>query len=122
MRLTGPDRYLALGWFMVSFILVGSLLPGSRMPKLEWNQLTGLDKIAHFLSYGLCYFFFIQHFNRIAKKDWIAATGFLLLFYGLSLEFIQKWCNQGRHFDLMDLLANTLGLLSAYCLFRFLDT
>ncbi len=118
MSFIAPDRYLGWAWFMVFFIMVASLLPGSQIPKMNWDYLTGLDKIGHFLSYGICYYLFLKYFALVPQKDKSSLSGFLLFAMGLCMEILQKWCNQGRHFDVSDLLANTFGLLTAYALSR----
>lgn len=106
------ELYKVLAWLFLLLIIILSLLPGSSIPKMKWQDFIGLDKIAHFIMYGLCFYLFIKAYkmNRDNSLFYISFMGLLLL--GLLLEFFQMILQAGRSFDLYDLLANVTGLLT----------
>ena len=61
-----------------------------------------------------------NHNNRTKSQFYLLAV--LLFFYGMLMEFLQYVLNTGRTAELGDILANTLGILSAFILFRWIKT
>lgn len=101
-----------LAWFFLILIIILSLIPGATIPKMKWQDLLGLDKIIHFLMYGFCFYLFIKAY----KIQWNTALFYssfaALVILGLILEYLQMELHSGRSFDLYDLLANIIGLLT----------
>ncbi|MGJ5641786.1 VanZ family protein [Formosa sp. S-31] len=71
------------------------------------------DKIFHFLAYCLLmlvwYLAFTKSFNWSFKKALINASVFSISF-GLLVEILQGTFTATRHFDMLDVLANTSGV------------
>lgn len=89
----------ALGWLMISLVVLFTLLPDPpKPPVISW------DKGQHLLSYVVLMFWF-----RIAFAPRIFWVGFLVGL-GVSLEFLQGWSGY-RHFEYADMLTNSLGVL-----------
>ena len=69
------------------------------------------DKIFHFLAYsGLsflwCYYSFLIQIKKGSLKVFLAT-----FFFGIISEFLQEKINPMRHFDVIDLIANCLGVM-----------
>ena len=69
------------------------------------------DKIFHFLAYlGLsflwCYYSFLIQIKKGLLKVFL-----ITFFFGIILEFVQEKVNPMRHFDVIDLIANCLGVM-----------
>jgi VanZ family protein len=101
------NRKILLFSFILVVISIGvlSLLP----PKSSLN-LGSKDKISHFLAY------FILSSNaflvwRISRKSFLLI--FVLISYGLLLEFCQKFV-PGRDSNWLDALANTTGVILGF--------
>lgn len=76
------------------------------------------DKTLHLISYCILAFFFIRAWNYsfIMKARYtILCTVFIVSMYGLSIEYIQIYCN--RFFEWSDVVANTIGAILGVCLF-----
>lgn len=103
------ELYRVLAWLFLLLIIILSLLPGSSIPKMKWQDFIGLDKIAHFIMYGLCFYLFIKAYNIRwnTKGFYVSFAG--LFVTGLLLEYLQMVLNSGRTFDLLDLIANSAG-------------
>lgn len=112
-----PKKYiirgLCLGYALL--VAVGSLIDTKKAPRFDF---VFEDKIIHFLAYlMLCVFFFLglKTFRiRRGVKNAVAIT----LIFGTVLELLQKVVTDHRTFDLFDLLANGLGVLTAALLIR----
>ena len=103
-------RLPLLAW--VIFYITLSLKPGGDLP-----DITGIDKIAHFV-----FFLIMAVLLRIAvagqwqapvmrlKKELLAFAALFAL--GLTVEFLQEQFIERRYFDIFDLLANVAGTLT----------
>lgn len=112
----GQRQHQVFAWIILVLIIILSLIPGSTIPKLKWQELFGIDKIVHFLLYGSCLYFFVAGYDikRNTATFYYVFTGLCLL--GLFMEILQMISHSGRSFDIMDLLANFMGLIAVACL------
>lgn len=110
-----PLRFLTLwrllGWFLVLGIIYLSLTPSPLDLKLG---LPAQDKLGHFLAYALLAWWFGQIYPSRLQGFWAV----FLVFLGISLEIMQDLLGY-RHFEYLDMLANTLGVASGYLLVSF---
>ena len=98
---------VAAGWGWAAAIVWLSLVPEQPMLDVEQG-----DKAGHLAAYGLLMFWFAQLYP--GKKAGIAyAAGFVAL--GVGLEFLQGGTGY-RTFDLLDILANALGVALGWTL------
>lgn len=83
-------------------------------------ELPNIDKIIHFCFYfGLNFLLLITifiHFGRINKKHFLIATC-CSIFYSALIELTQTVV--GRHCDMLDFVANSLGAICAIFVVRF---
>jgi hypothetical protein len=95
--------------WIVTLVLVvtGELLPGTSLP-MRWISSTGIsDKVLHYGAYTLLAGIPILGFFPASGLRWALA----MIPLGVALEFIQKLV-PGRDFELADMVANTLGVLT----------
>lgn len=81
--------------------------------------MISLDKWAHFLLYGLLSFVLTwERTGSVPRAGW--RTGLVILaacaLYGILLEGIQLLSNQGRYFEVLDIIANIIGSLAGILL------
>lgn len=106
------SKMLRKNWLFIASIII--VLIATMMPvngKMAGNYL---DKLAHFLiflnlSINICYRF-QQPKNLIPMLMW----GIL---FGLMTEVIQQFV-PGRNMDMLDGIADTLGMISGYYLYQ----
>jgi len=72
-------------------------------PKVDLDQG---DRLGHFAAYGLLMFLFCQIYGQ-GRTRLAYAVCFTAM--GISLEFLQRMTGY-RHFDLLDMVANTVGV------------
>lgn len=105
---TLPQSYRWLWLVLMILIVAGSLVPLS-IP--DAAPVPG-DKLQHFLGYGALATVAMLSFSRIP----LALTAALAMIgLGAAVEGIQHFL-PWRHFDWMDMLANTLGVASGIAL------
>jgi VanZ family protein len=98
-------RYRRL-WFCVGVVLAAAitvvcLLPSSDLPNFHlW------DKLEHALSWVALAFWFG---SVVVRRD-IFWVGLALVALGGAIELLQGWMGLGRSADIMDLLADSVGI------------
>lgn len=103
-----PRSYRCLWIVLMALIMVGSLLP-LNVPSA--TPVPG-DKLQHFLGYGLLATMATLGFSRLSLA---LAAALAMIGLGAAVEGIQHllpW----RQFDWLDMLANTLGVVSGIAL------
>jgi VanZ family protein len=108
----------AISWSVV--ILVITLMPAEKLPEVGIIQI---DKLVHFFVFGLLMFLtmfgavkVLQHKNsnaNIVIPSFIYGTGL-----GVLVEFLQLFV-PGRTFSVIDIIANTIGTIIGYYVFKF---
>lgn len=106
------------GWGV--FVLIMSLLPGKRLP----GSL--LDLNDHLIHAGIYVIWVILaiggaiHWKLSRSGQGILIKAVLWAFvFGLTVEIAQATLTTTRHFELADLLANTIGAIAGALIFGF---
>ena len=100
------------GWLLLAIcytvvLTIFSLINIDSLPELGSDYD---DKIYHVLSYGLLnllWYLVLQNFS-IIKSVFIASLGSII--YGIILEVLQEQLTFARNLDLIDVLANSIGV------------
>ena len=91
----------ALGWAMVVFITVSCLEPPRYVPDLHlW------DKAEHALAFGGMALWF----GGLVRRSRYLVVGFVMLLFGGGIEIAQGVMRLGRDMDIMDFLADGVGI------------
>jgi hypothetical protein len=104
----------AIAWALL--ILVLCLMPGEAVPSWDWTDLLNLDKPVHAVLFGVLLVLLVQGFRTARAEAFRPARPLLVAFvltvvYGALTEWMQQLEALGRHGDLNDLVANTVGAL-----------
>ena len=90
-----------LGWAMVVFITVSCLEPPRYVPNLHlW------DKAEHALAFGGLTLWF----GGLARRSRYLVVGLMMLLFGGGIEIAQGVMGWGRDMDIMDFLADGVGV------------
>ncbi|MFT5512397.1 MAG: VanZ family protein [Bacteroidia bacterium] len=100
-------------------ILILSIMPVPQMPKLG---VKAGDKIGHFLAYVVLSFAVLFEIARKFRwsniyRRWLSRAVLICILYGVILECLQASSLFNRHFDIYDMLANTIGVVTGSTLF-----
>ena len=108
-------------WVLVIFVLTG--LPGDYFPQIVsfWDWLSP-DKFIHLFMFAVLVLLFMiantKQFNYKNKRYYyIISSLFFSIFLGALTEILQKFVFIGRHANVYDFLANTLGCFLGIILF-----
>lgn len=101
-------QIFAIIW--TAFIASSCLLPAAVFKPFSFQSLLGLDKIIHLTLY----FFFVQLWalsneNLTQKNKVVILISGII--YGVLIEFLQSALNNGRSFEIDDMIANTMGCI-----------
>jgi len=101
------SHYQIIFWLCAGATAVASMLP------VEGSQVfESQDKVGHALIYALLYFFGVRAYGHSISL-WLLAI--LILLFGLSIEIAQSMTSY-RHGDILDLVANGVGITSIWLL------
>jgi VanZ family protein len=107
------SRYIlfvpAIIWFLATTFLL--TIPGSDLPKASFLDDIYFDKWVHIgLFAGLTFltaFPFIK--GNIATQKLLIKIGMAFIIYGILMEFVQRYFASERTFDILDILADSVG-------------
>ena len=106
--------------FCTGLILWLSVTSGTNFPE-SFKDLFSYDKLGHAFAYGILsasYFYAIRQSKRVLtiKKMIYVCLGTIL--YGILLEFVQYLFFPGRYFEVLDILANIMGIVISFLIFK----
>lgn len=113
-------RKLLLAAICYSVIITIALL--SPTNDIQKVSIENADKVVHFgihflmVLLWLCYFYF-RNFKQISISL-IVKTLITIFIYGIIIELLQIYFDSGRSGELLDVLANSLGLIAGLITFR----
>jgi len=124
---------LTFGWFLAvkiahEGIRLNSFTLALVIVFLNITFITGVyeripvsDKISHAIAYfalTISWFFAVKKTHgRVAPKLVIIGAIFI---FGIIIEVLQEYVTSNRMLDFKDIIANTVGVLTAFGLFRYL--
>ncbi len=97
-------------------ILYLSMVNITTLPPLQVHMM---DKVGHIIAYGVLTGLMI--FALYKKGQWSRSQTLIVLssmtFYGFFIEILQKSMTESRIFDILDIVANVMGMLIVFFLF-----
>jgi len=110
-----PVKYYKLrliaGGLYIALVIIMSLVPGSLTPEFDPTK----NKVA---SHFTAYFIMMIWYARIYSAKYYPRLATLFILLGISLEYMQEILGT-REFQAIDMLFNSLGVLSAWLFARF---
>lgn len=112
-------HFLTAAWAI--FIMGITLLPGNNIPDVS---IPGLDKLVHFLIFGILMFLMLYDFRKIQKPkaaclNLVSASFIFCIGYGILIEVAQHYI-PGRSFSVQDIMADSAGIVAAYFIFKII--
>lgn len=110
----------ALIWSLV--ILVLSAKAGINLPESIFD-LIALDKLGHFAVYAVLSGAVLwgNHKNELPLNRNTVITAVLLSsIYGIVMELMQYCFFPGRYFEYLDIIANIIGAISGFALYKYM--
>jgi len=105
-----PWLWLSLWLLLFVLVAVGSLMSPDDLPPVD---ISGFDKVQHFLGYGVLSAGAVWLFARMRTQ---ALMALVIIAFGIGLEFAQASMTTDRMGDVADALANSLGVLAGLLL------
>ena len=111
----------AIVFAVIWLLLVTSLLciPGTRLPKITWEDKVWLDKWVHIFLFMILVILWSKAYSHKKNTDRDGRKIFLEImivgcFYGIAMEFVQKYFIPFRSFDVGDIIADAIGCVVGY--------
>ncbi|WP_367174832.1 VanZ family protein [uncultured Chryseobacterium sp.] len=103
------SKILPIYWAFLTFML---LKPGTEN-KEYWFMFDGIDKVLHLSIFAVLGFCFMAALPKIKFHLFIQ----IMLAYAFLTEILQDEMHWGRSSEILDILADTIGVLIGYYLF-----
>lgn len=102
-----------LKWLWAVLITALTLMPSDKIEVFSWSAIIGIDKVGHMAVFGILYV--LHMMSKKQRPDKAIDYNFLIIaaLFGFLLEVLQNYMYLGRHFDVLDIIANIIGLLIA---------
>lgn len=111
MRLTA-----AIVWAI--FIAVLHAIPGSDLPNFNLSNLFQIDKLVHAIVFAIGIYLFAIALVAQQNKNFLSYLIVSFVVYGLILEVLQGTIFVERSTDLLDWLADTIGVFIGVLIFN----
>ena len=120
-------------WVIAEFVLVFILLslPGNDLnDHTSWiSKIMALpyaDKVVHMGLFGSLALSLFFHFEMLTDKRYKTTRAkaialIICILYGIGMEYYQKYFVPSRGFEVLDMLADAMGALSALPLFAIFE-
>lgn len=112
--LVGKQIYFLAALFWTGIITFFCLVQFSDVP---FKGVSNLDKLVHvffhFVFTILWYLYFQKQLKSINFKKSLLISFLLSVFFGISIELLQKYSTTTRNGDVLDVLANSSGAIIA---------
>ncbi|MCU0374775.1 MAG: VanZ family protein [Chitinophagaceae bacterium] len=95
----------AVVWFIVTTVLL--VIPGNALPKGPPIDVPFFDKWVHVLLFAILAWLWCAFAAKPADKVKILVGAIV---YGIAMEFVQKYLVVNRSFDLVDIIADSIGV------------
>lgn len=120
-------RFITANWkaFIFTFlVLYASLSNMNSMDTAGFFSFPHADKLVHFLMFLVLTLSWLsgisKYYRHHRKKVLLYPVGISIFIFGVLMELLQHYISSGRTAELTDILANTLGIIAAFILFRWL--
>jgi VanZ family protein len=106
-------KYNLPSFVWAAVILWLSLTSGSNLPKIN---IPNIDKVVHFTFYFVLtmlmfYGWTEQNSFSTLHRHRMVKILFIAIVYGIAIEIMQKLFTTTRHFELLDVAANSTGAI-----------
>ena len=110
-------RYtIAIVWVVVIALL--HAIPGSDIPNFSFFKLYQLDKLIHVIMFMIGFYLFAIAIKEQQKSQFITHIVISFITYGLFLEILQGLIFNERSADILDWLADIIGVFLGLCIFK----
>lgn len=101
-------------WGIIIFVLLS--MPGSEVPRFPFLQFLPLDKIIHFILFGVFSFLlslgFLRQYSYMLLRFKAMIAAFCISFvYGSTMEWLQGMVFEDRTSDWFDFVMNSSGTI-----------
>ncbi len=98
-------------------ILFLSLTRVDNLPDLKVKQMDKYYHVVAYFSLTMSWLSFLQVKIKKLKSKFLILIIFALIFFGIIIEILQTTLTNYRLFDYQDMIANTIGVITATILF-----
>ena len=110
-------RYtIAIVWVVVIAIL--HAIPGSDFPEISFSEFFQLDKLIHAILFMVGVYLFAIALEEQQKSQFLRYIVISFIAYGLLLEALQGVFFEERSADVLDWLADTIGVFLGIWIFK----
>jgi VanZ family protein len=117
MSPVNKHHYFAFIWTILLIVL--SVISKGTASKLALIDFFGIDKVAHLIFYCVLAWLWVKAFTESHLRHNALISFIICATLGTTLEFVQKYCTDGRSFEYDDMVANLIGTILGLSLYKF---
>ncbi|WP_410470245.1 VanZ family protein [Chryseobacterium sp. FH2] len=106
------SKILPIYWAFLTYML---LKPGEENHEY-WFMFNGIDKVLHLSIFSMLGFCFMATFPKIKFSYFFQ----IILIYAFLTEILQEEMGFGRSMETLDIVADTIGCLIGYYIYKIL--
>lgn len=104
-----------MAWSVI--IVIASLNSSENLTEIKFD-IPGLDKMVHFVMYGVLSFLLLWTGEKVSKTRLELQNLLVVILvssgFGILMEILQKTLTTVRNFDIYDIIANIIGVLLGF--------
>ena len=116
LKISKTASVIAVGWLL--FVTILLCIPGSKLPRISWNDQVLLDKWSHIFLFLVLVFLwcriFLRNTSKFSSKNIYVTITVLSMIYGIGMEIVQHYFIAFRSFDYGDMIADAIGSIGGY--------
>ncbi|MGY5352066.1 VanZ family protein [Wenyingzhuangia sp. IMCC45533] len=108
-------------FFAIAFsvlILILSLIKTDGIPKISYSHI---DKVEHSIAYAVMTFFWVLSYQLGKIKVHLLILMSSIIVFGVIIEILQMKLTAHRTGDILDVLANSFGVIIGYFFFKLVN-
>jgi len=117
-RVKQPIRLLLL-FIYIGLIVVLSILPPKDLPRI--HPFYGFDKIVHIGMYLIFSTLFCWALQTEKNLNKLYVVMPFTIGWGIFMEYLQRGMHLGRSYELNDIIANSLGVVTGVLIYVLLS-
>lgn len=110
-------RYSLAIIYMIA-LLVLSNMSGNQAKELSFLEFFQADKVYHILAYMVLSFLLIRSVSVNHSSKALFWSLIISISYGIAMELMQYGLFMGRHFEILDIIANIIGAILGVTIYR----
>jgi VanZ family protein len=112
-------KWISVAWLILTTVLL--VMPGSAFPKSSlFKSIPEFDKLVHIFLFAVLTALFLKALQP-SKLLGLLLLILVVILYGVFTEYLQMYLTTSRSFDERDIIADAIGAILGWGLYKLLN-